>query len=801
MLTHLLQRACQTSLPCRPRVVPQALFAACASHVYSTKATAITLQLRIPQYMVWGANTDVGKTLVSAGLAAAARRNKAVISFLKPVQTGFPEDSDARLVALTSGAAQLLGSHAARLTEGQSSHAQPGSPSHSIAKTMFAWTAPISPHAASAAEGHHVSDADLLAAVTDGLNAAADACHSQDTQGLALVETAGGPASPGPSGTLQCDCWRPLRLPAILVADARLGGISVSLSAYETLLLRGYDVPFIVMAGGRQSSVNSQAIRSNVGRDTSVVVLPGALPEAPTSRSRTELDTDLREWLLECEATFDSLLEQLFANHQQRLNLLNDAASSAKKNLWWPFTQHSTVLKDSVTVIDSRCGEQFAVYQPGKEPESSARLQMQYDACASWWTQGVSGELQAKLVRSMASAGGRYGHVIFPENTHQPALDLAEKLLSGAGQGWADRVFFSDNGSTAVEVALKMGMRKFVHDRPGIIWQGGPALHVMGLTNGYHGDTLGAMDAVAQSPYNSFDQTPWYQSHGLFLDPPTCGLSHGQWQVQLPSELQDHAGHQGQKLQITFSTREELFSNRGDMQSMYTAFIAQAMDRYESANGVGSEAPRRIASCIMEPVIQGAGGMVMIDPAFQRALAEVCQQRNIPVTLDEVFSGLWRLGRLTAAQMLGIKPDIACYAKLLTGGMLPLSATLATNSCFEAFQHDSKLKALLHGHSYTAHAVGCSTANTALEMYTDPTCNPNLQMHISSGLAQEPQLRELWESSLVDQLSRHERMQRLVVLGTVFAAELKTSGKAGYGATEAIQVTKDLRSKGVHLTS
>lgn len=83
---------------------------------------------------------------------------------------------------------------------------------------------------------------------------------------------------------MQCDCWRPLRLPAILVADARLGGISVSLSAYETLLLRGYDVPFIVMAGGRQSSVNSQAIRSNVGRDTSVVVLPGALPEAPTSR-------------------------------------------------------------------------------------------------------------------------------------------------------------------------------------------------------------------------------------------------------------------------------------------------------------------------------------------------------------------------------------------------------------------------------------------------------------------------------------------------------------------------------------
>ena len=103
---------------------------------------------------------------------------------------------------------------------------------------------------------------------------------------------------------------------------------------------------------------------------------------------------------------------------------------------------------------------------------------------------------------------------------------------------------------------------------------------------------------------------------------------------------------------------------------------------------------------------------------------------------------------------------------MLAGGMLPLSATLATNSCFEAFQQDSKLKALLHGHSYTAHAVGCSTANTALDMYTDPACNPNLQTHGDDrGRPDVSQLRELWQTSLVDQLSRHERVEKLVVLG------------------------------------
>ena len=102
---------------------------------------------------------------------------------------------------------------------------------------------------------------------------------------------------------------------------------------------------------------------------------------------------------------------------------------------------------------------------------------------------------------------------------------------------------------------------------------------------------------------------------------------------------------------------------------------------------------------------------------------------------------------------------------MLAGGMLPLSATLATNSCFEAFQHDSKLKALLHGHSYTAHAIGCGAANTALHMYTDPTCNPNLEIPVGSDQTKVTQLRELWDDSLVDQLSRHERVQKLVVLG------------------------------------
>lgn len=109
----------------------------------------------------------------------------------------------------------------------------------------------------------------------------------------------------------------------------------------------------------------------------------------------------------------------------------------------------------------------------------------------------------------------------------------------------------------------------------------------------------------------------------------------------------------------------------------------------------------------MEPVMQGAGGMNFVDPLFQTLLGEACRARGIPVIADEVFSGLWRLGHASASAALGLRPDIACFAKLLTAGMVPLSVTLASEAVFKAFEGDTKAESLLHGHSYTAHPAGC----------------------------------------------------------------------------------------------
>ncbi|EMS50925.1 Biotin synthase [Triticum urartu] len=179
---------------------------------------------------------------------------------------------------------------------------------------------------------------------------------------------------------------------------------------------------------------------------------------------------------------------------------------------------------------------------------------------------------------------------------------------------------------------------------------------------------------------------------------------------------------------ISFPSLAEVFCNSRDSSAaadLYSTYISQQLSEYSVSSNT-----EHIAALIIEPgnhaVIQGAGGMHMIDPLFQRVLVHECRDRKIPVIFDEVFTGFWRLGVESASELLGCLPDVACYAKLMTGGIVPLAATVTTEAVFEAFKSDSKLTALLHGHSYTAHAMGCSAAVKAIQWFRDPSTNSNL---------------------------------------------------------------------------
>ncbi|KAL4340396.1 hypothetical protein GQ457_08G002330 [Hibiscus cannabinus] len=653
-----------------------------------------------------------------------------------------------------------------------------------VSETLYAWEGALSPHLAAEREGGAVGDSELIKKVERRLEEGLleDGVERGRLDGFCVVETAGGVASPGASGTLQCDLYRPLRFPGVLVGDGRLGGISGTISAYESLKLRGYDVVAVVIED--HGLANEIPLMSYLRTRVPVFVLP-PIPQDPSN--------DLMEWFDESCNVFNSLKDIMLEAYLERMRRLDEMPRRAGDVFWWPFTQHKLVPPSTVTVIDSRYGENFSVYKV----QNKEYITQQFDACASWWTQGPDATLQTELARDMGYAAARFGHVMFPENVYEPALECAELLLDGVGKGWATRVYFSDNGSTAIEIALKMAFRKFSSDHvifPELL-KNSPAdscqeLMVLALKGSYHGDTLGAMEAQAPSAYTGFLQQPWYTGRGLFLDPPTVFMHNGKWTLALPEVF--HSGNLEPE-DITFRSRDEIFlksRDKSNLAGLYSSYVSQQLSQYSTLSGT-----KHIGALIIEPVIQGAGGMHMVDPLFQRMLVNECRNSRIPVIFDEVFSGFWRLGVEAAAELLGCVPDIACFAKLMTGGIIPLAATLATDAVFNSFTGDSKLKALLHGHSYSAHAMGCTAAAKSIKWFKDPITNLN----ITSEKSQKILLRELWDAELVQQISLHPSVSRVVALGTLFALELQADGSdAGYASLYARSLVQMLREDGMY---
>ena len=266
-------------------------------------------------HVIWGSNTCVGKTLVSAGLMAAARRRACPALYLKPVQTGFPNDADGGLVARLSDrmvahlpdaghAVHIHGPHAREAAE-IGGHMAPMGPADEageaapfVCRTLFAWNAAVGPHLAVKHEGRPVADDTLVDASLEAL--------SSRGKRLALVETAGGVASPAPSGTLQCDALLPLRLPALLVGDGALGGISSTLCASEVLSRRGIPLAGVVLIdGGLQ---NEEALGTHL-HPVPVTVLPPLVrpPDSPEAGG----EAAIAGWLESASAQFDGLLSQL----------------------------------------------------------------------------------------------------------------------------------------------------------------------------------------------------------------------------------------------------------------------------------------------------------------------------------------------------------------------------------------------------------------------------------------------------------------------------------------------------------
>ncbi|KAI8924353.1 pyridoxal phosphate-dependent transferase [Entophlyctis helioformis] len=696
----------------------------------TTRATAQHLRSSLPVFTVFAANTGVGKTVASTALCRAASAvlgsssSRPNVMYLKPVQTGFPADSDARCVRAYLRVRAVCVRHQPDVNATAPSngrHVQSFCPSIR-SKVLYTYTEPASPHLTAIQENRVYPDSVLRSSISEALGefAASLAVPGQDSGlGLALVETAGGVHSPTMSGSLQSDAYRPFRFPSVLVGDAMLGGISTTLSSYEAMRTRGFDVPAVVMFDNPKYR-NNEIIARNVDRGT--------------------------------------------LSHVDRVRRLNDMSAAAASKLWWPFTQHATSRAQAHHRLGTR--DHFTVFD--RPSQESRQL---FDACGSWWTQGV-GHGNIELAKAAANAAGRYGHVIFPEAVHEPALSLAERLLDTAGKGWASRVFYTDDGSTATEVALKMAFKKTVVDRN----LTKPRLECIGLEGAYHGDTIGAMDVCSPNVYN--EQVDWYTGRGLWFDPPTVILKNGSYHVRMPNSMATKT--QDANAKTAFKSADAVFSldrDNTELAVAYRSFIAATLDEAEAQGRV-------FGALMIEPVILGAGGMLWVDPLFQRELVRAVRNRkqpnkgsdsssgdrtySIPVIFDEVFVGMHRLGFVSAGKSLvGVDPDIACYAKCLTG-IVPLAVTLASEAIFEPFLADTKTKALLHGHSFTAHPVGCQVALRSME------------------LLDEIQQKQQKDAGL-------SRISGLPTVDGVLAAT-----EQGYGSTATASIVEALRESGTH---
>lgn len=311
-----------------------------------------------------------------------------------------------------------------------------------------------------------------------------------------------------------------------------------------------------------------------------------------------------------------------------------------RQYLWHPYTQHKT----AALPIAIKKGKGALLWDENNKEY--------IDAIASWWVNpyGHSNTFIADAIYKQLTT---LEHVLFGGFTHEPAILVAEKLMEILPKN-QQKIFFSDNGSTAVEVAIKVALQYFFNKNE-------KKTTIIAFENAFHGDTFGAMAASGISFFmEAFE--------GMFIDV-----------VRIPVPVK------GLK-QISYDALQQVIKNNN------------------------------CAGFIFEPLVQGAAGMVMYEAEALDKLMRICQQNNVLTIADEVMTGFGKTGKTFATDYLVEKPDMMCLSKALTGGTIPMAITTFTQDLFDAFYDDDINKALFHGHTFTANPTGCAAALASLEL-------------------------------------------------------------------------------------
>jgi adenosylmethionine-8-amino-7-oxononanoate aminotransferase len=333
--------------------------------------------------------------------------------------------------------------------------------------------------------------------------------------------------------------------------------------------------------------------------------------------------------------------------------------------LWHPYTQHKTA---SAPIAITKGKGALLWDENGKE---------YIDAIASWWVNpyGHSNSFIADAIYKQLTT---LEHVLFGGFTHEPAVKVAEKLLAILPKN-QQKLFFSDNGSTAVEIAIKVALQYFFN-------KGEKRTTIIAFENAFHGDTFAAMAASGISLFTDAFQ-------GMFIDV-----------VRIPVPVV------------------------GQEQASCDA-LAKALKNHNCAG------------FIFEPLVQGAAGMVMYEPVALDTLIRMCKENNVLTIADEVMTGFGKTGKTFASDYLVEQPDMMCLSKALTGGTIPMAITTFTQDIFDAFYDEDINKALFHGHTFTANPTGCAAALASIELLQTPDMQANIERVNAKHLAFEQRVQ------------------------------------------------------------
>jgi len=357
------------------------------------------------------------------------------------------------------------------------------------------------------------------------------------------------------------------------------------------------------------------------------------------------------------------------------------------------------------------------------------------DAISSWWV-NLHGHSHPVIAEAVAEQAARLEHVLFAGFSHEPAEELAARLGKVVPPPLR-HVFFSDDGSTAVEVALKLALQYWKNcGRP-------DKRRIVALENAYHGDTVGAMSVSDDSPFTAAFESlriPVLRTHSAYCAHCPVGLTRATCQIECLNKL------------------EQLLSEQGD----------------------------EIAVVIVEPLLQGAGGMIVHPEEFLSGVRRLTAAHDVLLIADEVLTGFGRTGRMFACERAAVVPDLMCVAKGLTGGFLPLAATFATDRVHDAFMGSDGARAFFHGHSYTANPIACAASNASLRIFE------------SEPVFERIAAIEKLHAARLPAFSAHPSVADVRHIGTVAAIELEVPD-AGYLSSLRPRLYEFFLSRGVLL--